>query len=44
MKLTSVQTFYLKHRLPNAIGVSTTLYTERDALLVKISTDEGLVG
>jgi D-galactarolactone cycloisomerase len=44
MKITSVQTFYLKHPLPNAVGCSTLLYSERDVLLVKISTDEGLAG
>jgi D-galactarolactone cycloisomerase len=44
MKITSVETFLLKHQLPRAIGPSTILYPFRDALLVKISTDEGLVG
>jgi D-galactarolactone cycloisomerase len=44
MKITSVRTYHLKHRLPRAVGCSTLLYAERDALLVKITTDEGLVG
>jgi D-galactarolactone cycloisomerase len=44
MKMTSVQTFLLQHRLPRAIGPSTAYYTLRDALLVKIGTDEGLAG
>lgn len=44
MKITSVKTYRLKHKLPSAVGCSTLLYSERDALLVKISTDEGLVG
>ncbi len=44
MKITSVQTYHLQHRLPRAIGPSTAMYDMRDALLVKISTDEGLVG
>src|SRR4051812_1687587 len=44
MKITGVKTYLLKHRLPRAVGCSTLLYAERDALLVKISTDEGLVG
>jgi D-galactarolactone cycloisomerase len=44
MKITSVKTFYLKHQLPNAFGCSTFLYKERDVLLVKIMTDEGIFG
>jgi D-galactarolactone cycloisomerase len=44
MKITSVKTYHLKHRLPRAVGCSTFLYSEREALLVKISTDDGLVG
>lgn len=44
MKITTVKTFHLKHKLPRAIGCSTLLYAERDSLLVKIGTDEGLVG
>jgi D-galactarolactone cycloisomerase len=44
MKISAIQTFLLQHRLPRAIGPSTFMYTLRDALLVKISTDDGLVG
>jgi D-galactarolactone cycloisomerase len=44
MKITSVKTYHLKHQLPRAVGCSTLLYSERDALLVRIATDEGLVG
>ncbi|MSP13065.1 MAG: mandelate racemase/muconate lactonizing enzyme family protein [Chloroflexi bacterium] len=44
MKITSVETFHVQHQLPKAIGPSTYFYDYRDALLVKISTDEGLVG
>lgn len=44
MTITKVETFGLKHNLPRAIGVSTALAPYRDALLVKISTDSGLVG
>ncbi len=44
MKITSVETYHVRHRLPRAIGPSTFYYQFRDALLVKIGTDEGLVG
>src|SRR5690349_18390338 len=44
MKITSIKTYHHRHKLPRAIGCSTLLYNERDALLIKISTDEGLVG
>ncbi len=44
MKITAVETFFLRHRLPQAIGPSTMLYPYRETLLVKLSTDEGLVG
>lgn len=42
--ITKVETFALKHKLPRAIGPSVALSNSRDALLVKISTDSGLVG
>lgn len=42
--ITKVETFALKHNLQRAIGVSTALAPYRDALLVKVSTDSGLVG
>jgi D-galactarolactone cycloisomerase len=44
LKITQVQTFSVRHKLPRAIGPSTKLYGFRDALLVKISTDSGIVG
>jgi D-galactarolactone cycloisomerase len=44
LTITKVETFALRHKLPRAIGPSTALYGFRDALLVKISTDSGLVG
>lgn len=44
LKITSVKTFFLEHDLPRAIGPSTAYYKTRDALLVKISTDAGIVG
>lgn len=44
LTITKVETFVLKHKLPNEIGVSTLLYGFRDALIIKITTDSGLVG
>lgn len=44
MKITAVKTYHLKHRLSRSAGCATVLYTERDALLVKITSDEGLIG
>ncbi|MBM4073558.1 MAG: mandelate racemase/muconate lactonizing enzyme family protein [Planctomycetes bacterium] len=44
MKISSVQTFHVQHRLPKAIGPSTFMYRERDSLLVKLTTDDGLTG
>src|SRR5688500_2710015 len=44
VKITRVETFALQHKLPRAIGPSTTLYGYREARLVKISTDSGIVG
>jgi D-galactarolactone cycloisomerase len=44
MKITQVETFTLRYELPRAIGPSILLYKERESLVVKISTDEGLVG
>jgi D-galactarolactone cycloisomerase len=44
MKITSVKTYLLQHKLPRAIGPSTAMYSLRDALLVKISSDDGLAG
>jgi len=44
MKITNVETFVLRHPLARATGPSIWLYREREILLVKLSTDEGLVG
>lgn len=44
LTITQVETFLLKHKLPRAIGVSIALSEYRSALLIKISTDSGLVG
>ncbi|MCW5850338.1 MAG: mandelate racemase/muconate lactonizing enzyme family protein [Anaerolineae bacterium] len=44
MKITNIETIYVKAPLPYATGPATWYYTNRDALLIKISTDEGLVG
>ncbi len=44
LTMTRVETFALEHRLPRAIGPSVAQSNVRDALLVKISTDSGLVG
>lgn len=44
MKITTVDTYHVRHRLSKSIGPSTMLYPFRESILVKISTDEGLVG
>lgn len=44
LTITKVETFSLEHRLKNAIGPSVAQSNVRDALLIKISTDSGLVG
>lgn len=44
MKITSVKTYHLQHHLTRAFGPSTFMYQSRNVLLVKITTDEGLVG
>jgi D-galactarolactone cycloisomerase len=45
LTITKVETFALEHKLPKAIGVSILdLSPIRDALLIKITTDSGLVG
>jgi D-galactarolactone cycloisomerase len=44
MKITKVETFLLRHRLPRATGPSIQLYDTRESLVVKISADEGLAG
>jgi D-galactarolactone cycloisomerase len=44
LKITKVETFLLRHKLPRAIGVSIALSDVRQSLLVKITSDSGLVG
>src|SRR5437867_3006454 len=44
LKISAVQTYYLEYQLPKAIGPSTAMYRTRDALLVKVTTDAGVVG
>jgi D-galactarolactone cycloisomerase len=44
MKITSVKTHHVRHRLPESIGVSTLFFSLRESLLVSISSDEGLIG
>lgn len=44
LTITEVETFQLTHRLPKAVGPSVAQSNIRDTLLVKISTDSGLVG
>ena len=44
LTITQVETFALEHRLPRAMGPSTAMSNLKDSLLVKISTDSGLVG
>jgi D-galactarolactone cycloisomerase len=44
MKITNVETFALQHALDRPGGPSTYIYRTWDELLVKITTDDGLVG
>jgi len=44
LTITAVETFACEHRLPRAMGPSTAISAIRDALLIKITTDSGLVG
>src|SRR5262245_15504946 len=44
LTITNLETFPLRHRMRRAMGVSTALSDVRNCLLVKISTDSGLVG
>jgi D-galactarolactone cycloisomerase len=44
LKITGVTTYHLKHKLREAVGGATAFYDEREDLLVKITTDAGLVG
>jgi D-galactarolactone cycloisomerase len=43
-KIADVRTYYVKHELARAIGPSTAYYKTRDAILVKITTADGLSG
>jgi D-galactarolactone cycloisomerase len=44
MKITSVETVPLRWTMPYAVTLARGSYAEREALLVRIGTDEGLVG
>lgn len=44
LTITKVETFAVEHRIPLAIGPSIAQSNVRDSLLIKISTDSGLVG
>jgi len=44
LTITKVESFALEHKLAKGIGPSVALSNMRNALLVKISTDSGLVG
>ena len=44
MKITSVKTYLVTHQLPKWLANSYFQYSSRDALLIKVTTDEGLVG
>jgi D-galactarolactone cycloisomerase len=44
MKITAVKSFLMQYRVARAFGPSTAMYPHRTTLLVKIETDEGLVG
>jgi D-galactarolactone cycloisomerase len=44
VKITSVETMELSHRLSRAVGPASVLNDVRSTLIVRIGTDEGLVG
>jgi D-galactarolactone cycloisomerase len=44
LTITKVETFAVEHKIPKAIGPSIAMTNTRDSLLIKISTDSGLVG
>ncbi|MBI5880443.1 MAG: mandelate racemase/muconate lactonizing enzyme family protein [Chloroflexi bacterium] len=44
MKITSVKTYHLQHQTKETVGPSTAFYSSRGTLLIKLQTDEGLVG
>lgn len=43
-KIAGVKTYHLVHKLSETIGPSTAYYDTRETLLVKITTNDGLVG
>lgn len=43
-KIANVRSYLLRHSLPKEIGPSTAYYRTRESLLVKITTDDGIVG
>ncbi|MCY2964264.1 MAG: mandelate racemase/muconate lactonizing enzyme family protein [Planctomycetota bacterium] len=44
LTITKVETFALLHKLPRAMGPSTAVSDLKDTLLIKITTDSGIVG
>ena len=44
MKITSVETIELSHRLNRPTGPASVLNETRSTLIVRIATDEGLIG
>ncbi|HVA87614.1 MAG TPA: hypothetical protein VNF73_15020 [Candidatus Saccharimonadales bacterium] len=44
MKITTIETIHLRHPLARRTGPASVLNDARECLLVKIGTDEGLVG
>lgn len=44
MKIAAIETFVLRCRMPYAVTLARGSYDEREALLVKVTTDTGLVG
>lgn len=44
MKIAAIETFALHHTMPYTLAFARGSYTEREALLVKITTDDGFVG
>src|SRR5438046_2601281 len=44
LTITKVETFAVEHKIPKAIGPSIAMSDMRESLLIKISTDSGLVG
>ncbi len=44
MRVTSLESFVLQHELDEELGYSQQYYTKRSAHLVRVGTDEGIVG